>query len=62
MEKNVFLEHFFINSDREKNAASNDSIFNEYFARINGFLGEKLFFVSIKSVQRVPYPTNIEKM
>ncbi len=41
---------------------SNDSIFNESYAHINGFLGQKLIFSSIKSAQDVPYyPTNIEK-
>ncbi len=42
--------------------ASNETILNESYAHINGFLGPKLFFLSIKSVHDVPYnPTNIEK-
>jgi hypothetical protein len=62
MEKYFFLENFSINSDREKKSASNYSIFNESYARINGFLGQTLIFPCIKSVQDVPYyPTNIKK-
>ncbi len=49
-----------MNSDREKNSASNDFIFNESYAGINGFLGQKLIFPSIKSAKNVPYnQTNI---
>ncbi len=41
---------------------SNGTILNESYAHINGFLGLKLFFLSIKSANDVPYnPTNIEK-
>jgi hypothetical protein len=62
LKKIFFSRNLSIISDRDKNSASNDFIFNESYALINGFLGQKLIFPSIKSAQHVPYlPTNFEK-
>ena len=45
-QKRLYLENLFIDSDREKNSASNVTIFNRSFTGIDGVLGQKLIFRS----------------
>ena len=40
------LKTFFVDSDREKDSASNVTIFNRSFTDIDGVLGQKLIFRS----------------
>ena len=62
IEKDSYRENLLIVSDREKNSASNKTIFNESDTNNSGLLGQKLIFPSFKSTQDVPYfPMNIEK-
>ena len=61
MERHYCLQKSFIDSDREKNSASNDSIFNGFDMDINDLLGQKLIFGPFKNVQDISYySTNIE--
>jgi hypothetical protein len=55
------LKNIFIDSDREKNSASNVTIFNGSFTGIDGLSGQKLIFRSFLYAQNLPYDsTNIE--
>ena len=62
IKKDSYLWNLFIDSDREKNSASNDTIFNCLIRILNNLLGQKLIFWSFVCAQDVPYySTNIEK-
>jgi hypothetical protein len=57
-----YVQNLFIYSDREKNSASNDTIFNASFTDLNGLPGQKLIFRSFLYPQDIPYnSTYIEK-
>ena len=62
IKKDSYLRNIFVDFDREKNSASNDTIFNGLIRILNGLLGQKLIFLSFLYAQDVPYySTNIEK-
>ena len=62
IKKDSYLRNLFIDCGREKNSASNDTIFNGLVRILNGLLGQKLIFLSFIYAQDVPYySTNIEK-
>ena len=54
-EKRLYVENLFIDSDREKNSASNDCICNGSYMDIGSLSGQKLIFQHVESAPDVPY-------